>query len=195
MSDFGYDSKLTGYRTKADGSIINTADAFLPLVNALTAHRAATLAEAAVMEGYLYTGAIPVTPLVTAGLTIKSTFATPADKTVAFLPIEVTALTGDLLITLYEGSSGVSGGTAYPATNRNRQSTNASTSVITLAPTVTSNGTAIGLFSLMHTTVPISKSLAPAPLALKKGTTYTLTIQNTSSAANAVSAEMSFIEL
>lgn len=184
----------TGRSLKENNTSINQADAFLQISDGVTAHRCETIEEAAVNDGVLYTGAIPVTPL-TASQTIKSTFQTPANKKVVFKPILVKALTGDLAVVLYEGSSGVSGGTAYPATNRNRQSTNTSTSVITLSPTVTTMGTAIGLFAMMHSTVPVTEVLSPEPLILKANTTYTLSITNSSTSANAVAAELSFIEV
>lgn len=174
-------------------STISVGDSFLLLRNDLPAHRCITIGEAAVFDGVLFTGAIPATPL-TAGQTIKATFKTPANKTVAFKPILVKGLTGDLAVVLYEGASGVSGGTSYPATNRNRNSANTSSSVVTLAPTVSNNGTAIGLFAMMHSASPVTESLSPEPLILKSDTTYMLSITNSSTAANAVAAELSFIE-
>ena len=176
------------------GNIINEADALVNIKTGISARRCETVEEAACNDGVLYTGAIPVTAL-TAGQTIKSTFKTPANKMVVFKPILVKALTGDLVVILYEGSSGVSGGTTYPATNRNRQSANTSESIVTLAPTVTTNGTAIGLFAMMHSTNPVTEALSPEPLILKSDTTYTLTITNSSASANAVAAELSFIEV
>ena len=176
------------------GNILNQADAMVAIKSGMTAIGYETVEETACNDGVLYTGAIPVTAL-TAGQTIKSTFKTPADKLVVFKPTLIKALTGDLAVILYEGSSGVSGGTSYPATNRNHKSANVSESVITLAPTVTTNGTAIGLFGMMHSTVPITETLSPEPLILKSDTTYTLTITNSSAQANAVAAELSFIEV
>ena len=147
---------------------------------------------ASVLDGNVYTGAIY--SALTAGLTIKATFKTPADKSIRFLPIIITGLTGDLSASLYEGSSGNSGGTVAPPTNRNRQSSNTSSAIITVGQTVTTNGTLIGIFTMMHSSTPISANTSEAPLIMKKDTLYTLAITNASSSANGVTAELSFIE-
>ena len=184
----------TGRQYKEDGSVINSANSLLSVNSTATARRCADLDEAAVLDGNVYTGAIPITAL-TAGQTIKATIQTPADKTMKFQPAIITALTGDLAIVLYEGSTGLTGGTAYPPSNRNRNSANTSGSTIKVGATVTSNGTIIGLFSMMHAASgPISAAASEAPLILKSNTAYTLAITNSSASANAVSAELSFIE-
>jgi len=146
----------------------------------------------AVFDGNMYTGAIY--SALTAGQTIKATFTTPADKTIRFLPAIIQGLVGSLQGILYEGSSGNTGGTAMAATNRNRNSLNTSSCVIKTGETVTSNGTAMGAYYLLPSTVPTEGIVSEVELILKKSTVYTLAITNTASTANAVVAELTYYE-
>ena len=147
----------------------------------------------AVFDGNMYTGAI-YSPL-TAGQTIKATFTTPTDKTIRFLPAIIQGLIGSLSAILYEGSSGNTGGTTMAATNRNRNSLNVSTCVIKVGATVTTNGTAIGAYYVLPSTVPAQGIVSEVELILKKNTVYTLAITNSSAdTANAVVAELTYYE-
>jgi len=181
-----------GRTLREDGSFINIADAYRRFESGNIAQVTTGIDFVAVMDGDVYTGA--ATAPLTAGQTVKTVMTTPTDKDIIFMPVLLQGLVGALTVVLYEGSSGVSGGTTLPPTNRNRNSTKVSGATVTAGATVTTNGTIIGMFTVLASTQPSQALPSTAPLILKRNTTYTISITNTASTANAFVSELTYIE-
>ncbi len=152
-------------------------------------------------NGYMYAALIGPVSLA-AGTVRKVTFLTPSvasGKYIHWRPSLISCSADKLTVTMYEGSSGNSGGTEKTAYNRNRISTKTSVSTIIDGATVTTNGTAIDAFYIgggtgVGSTTSGSTLGENNELVLKQNTLYTIEIANGSAAANIVFAKLLWYE-
>lgn len=105
------------------------------------------------------------------GDTVEFTVTTPDTTTWAHMSYELESITGGKL-EIFEGTTGVSGGTTITPINNNRNSTNTSTLTILLDPTaITDDGTSLGIY-LAGANRGSGQIRRDKELILKQNTTY-----------------------